>query len=568
MTTKLTRIASAGLFLLLLSVTLGAGKAQAQELVPVPQGFGTINDVIQGDTLADGTRRNPEAIYVLERNGRYLTNGRLRHEGGYHLQIVAADGEGAPPVVQPGVREDGTADNPQMQMNGDFTLRGLWILNRSDAGGDNSNGIVIGTEGITGVIDQCIFEVATWLGVRVNTPGVTLKVTNSVVRNLINGADPGNGKFLDPRGTNPELFYLENNTFYNMTSEVTRESGAFIKNYFFNHNTLFNVGSISRNDARVHKSRIMNGTFTNNQLINVASLGDITTEYDYFGGAVIGRTDVGALWPLDSLKADGLGFAETDRNVRITNNNIYWAPNLKDYYNSNDTLQIYSLLSPLGVQQMSEGLVTMANNLEEDPGFAAPPPEDRAVNYATAWYTTFCKTDPVDPGCDFGTNYAEYDPLVSVPGSPWPLPEDFSYDMAAASYTGGTGGFPIGDLNWFPEQKAAWLAAGGGQGTIVANEEFGEVPAAFALHGNFPNPFNPKTTVVFDLAAPADVSVHIYDILGRNVMTIAAQSFQAGARQSVNVDASSLASGMYLYQVVAKSATDVVAQTGKMVLLK
>ena len=40
---------------------------------------------------------------------------------------------------------------------------------------------------------------------------------------------------------------------------------------------------------------------------------------------------------------------------------------------------------------------------------------------------------------------------------------------------------------------------------------------AFQLHGNYPNPFNPSTRVVFDRSA-AEVTVHIFDVLGRNVV--------------------------------------------------
>ena len=84
--------------ILALAMTLGlfAGTdAYAQSEVMVASGFGTLNDAIEGDTLADGSRRDPEAVYVLERNGRYLVNGRVTHKGGYHLRVVAAEGDGA-----------------------------------------------------------------------------------------------------------------------------------------------------------------------------------------------------------------------------------------------------------------------------------------------------------------------------------------------------------------------------------------------------------------------------------------------------------------------------------------
>ena len=49
----------------------------------------------------------------------------------------------------------------------------------------------------------------------------------------------------------------------------------------------------------------------------------------------------------------------------------------------------------------------------------------------------------------------------------------------------------------------------------VAVDEPEEIPAAFALHGNYPNPFNPSTNIVFDLPETADVTLEVFDLLGR-----------------------------------------------------
>ena len=541
----------------------------AQTEVVIEGGFGTINDAIMGDTLADGSRRDVDAVYVLKRDARYLTNGRVKGTQGYHLKIITEEGTGAPPIVQHGVRTDGTSDAANFEFLDDFTLQGMYILNQDDLGGEKRTGIIVNTAGVTGVLDGIYMEVTGWLGVRINVDSTHTTIKNSVIRNLISPADPGNGKFLDPRGNNPGSLYFENNTFYNMTSEIVRESGGFHENFFFNHNTVFNVAALSRNDARVHKSRIMNGTFTNNMFVNMAPLGDVTTDWDFFGGAVADPPDLGALFPLDSLAAQDLGFAESDRKVRINNNNVYFSQEMMDFFAGVDTVQVLSMLSTLGQAQLDsgDGTVTMGSMLNEDPGFTAPPDNSIAVAYATAWYSTFCQSTPVEDGCIFATNQAEWDPTVSIAASPWPLPEDFSYDTSTASYTGGTGGFPIGDLNWFPDQKEAWLAAGGGTGVLVSNE-LDEVPSGFALHGNFPNPFNPSTNVLLDLATDANVAVEVFDLAGRQVLSVPTQRMQAGTRQAVRIDAKNLASGVYFYQVNINAGSKNFAQNGKMVLMK
>ena len=539
----------------------------AQREVVVEQGFGTLNDAIEGDTLADGSRVDPETVYILNRGERYLVNGRVTHSG-YHLRVQASEGDGPLPIIQQGVREDGTSDNHSFELNGDFTFTNLWLLNHDDGGTKKSRGLLVNEPGITGTLDGCVYEVGTWLGIRINVDDVTMIIKNSVIRNLVRTDDPGNGKFIDPRSNDPALLYFENNTFYNMTSEIVRESGGFYEEFFFNHNTVYNVAALSRNDARVHKSRVMKGTFTNNLFVNMAALGDITTDFDFFGGVVVDPPDVGALFPLDSLNAEDLGFMETDRDVQITNNNFFWDQELVDFYAAKDTVQLLSILSPLAETQVGEGLITFENNIESDPGLTGPPDVMNAIAYATEWYDNFCAVDPVPAGCDFSTNPGEWDPLVSIPAAPWPLPEDFSYDTASEAYTAGTGGFPLGDLNWFPDKKAEWEAAGGGTGTLVSNEEFDELPETFTLHGNFPNPFNPTTNILLDLAAPAEITVEVFDLLGRNVLTMPRQQMQSGSNQTINVDASHLASGIYIYQVHAKTGAENFIESGKMILLK
>jgi hypothetical protein len=105
------------------------------------------------------------------------------------------------------------------------------------------------------------------------------------------------------------------------------------------------------------------------------------------------------------------------------------------------------------------------------------------------------------------------------------------------------------------------------RGTLTNVEPGIGLPTEFALHGNYPNPFNPTTNIRFDLPQSADVRVEMYDILGRQVMTMQ-HSMQAGANQTISVDAAHLASGTYLYRVVAEMQGATRVETGKMLLVK
>ena len=89
------------------------------------------------------------------------------------------------------------------------------------------------------------------------------------------------------------------------------------------------------------------------------------------------------------------------------------------------------------------------------------------------------------------------------------------------------------------------------------------VPTDYALDQNYPNPFNPSTTITYQLPKSGNVTLKIYDMLGKEVMTLVNEQKEMG-RYSVQFNASSLASGMYVYQLRANDYTS----TKKMLLLK
>jgi hypothetical protein len=103
------------------------------------------------------------------------------------------------------------------------------------------------------------------------------------------------------------------------------------------------------------------------------------------------------------------------------------------------------------------------------------------------------------------------------------------------------------------------IEMGSYEGAVVKLEQ---LPVDFALNQNYPNPFNPVTTVSFNLPVATDYTLTIYNVTGQQVTEFAG-SADAGV-VSVDVDASSWASGVYFYRLTAGDFSD----TKKMVLLK
>jgi hypothetical protein len=87
-------------------------------------------------------------------------------------------------------------------------------------------------------------------------------------------------------------------------------------------------------------------------------------------------------------------------------------------------------------------------------------------------------------------------------------------------------------------------------GTTTAIAGPAEVPSGVVLHQNFPNPFNPTTTITFELPATDHVSLRIYDMLGREVRSLMNNRMGPGTH-SVRMDAGGLASGVYVYRLQA-----------------
>jgi hypothetical protein len=89
------------------------------------------------------------------------------------------------------------------------------------------------------------------------------------------------------------------------------------------------------------------------------------------------------------------------------------------------------------------------------------------------------------------------------------------------------------------------------------------MPTTYALHQNFPNPFNPVTKIQFGLPNDGNVRLSIYNTIGQEIKVLINQQLSAG-KYSVDFDASGLTNGIYFYRLQAGSFS----QTKKLILLK
>ncbi len=101
------------------------------------------------------------------------------------------------------------------------------------------------------------------------------------------------------------------------------------------------------------------------------------------------------------------------------------------------------------------------------------------------------------------------------------------------------------------------------QSTSGTKENDLEIPQSFILYQNHPNPFNPYTIISYQLTVSSDITLKVYDLLGREVATLV-DEYKPRGKYEIEFSASALPSGVYFYQLKASNYIE----TKKMSLLK
>jgi len=109
----------------------------------------------------------------------------------------------------------------------------------------------------------------------------------------------------------------------------------------------------------------------------------------------------------------------------------------------------------------------------------------------------------------------------------------------------------------------SWVTANGGLITGTGNNSALTIPDSYQLSQNYPNPFNPSTKINFTIPVNGQVSLKVYNILGKEVMSLVNDVITAG-RHEITFDGSNLNSGTYFYRLQSGNFVE----TKKMLLVK
>jgi len=524
------------IFVLVLFIGLSTQTGLAREVTVLSMQNGGVVDGLAQTIIADSAARAaalPErTTYVLDNGGTYPIITTIEPIG-YFLHIRTADPAGAKAALVPSMRED-EGYNRILDIRSDTKLENLIIealRSYIDGALDNTrqnirlwNGAKLTAIGCVIAHDRKGDAIGTW------ELGSSIFLEDCMLHSCGHFRDMGgNGRGIDARAAMDTLSIV-NCTLFNFTgSAVVDFFREGIQVVLFDHNTVMNVGGATFQLGMSPKSTVTNNIFANgnlwgnyppHQIIKHGPDWEPTEEATY-------------VMSLDTMEVDWEHF--------VANNNVFWDQEYKNMWALSDTIVPPGVIQPTLADNNS---FTGDATFEEALTFAAPPPSN--YDYYAATFAD--PTAVIFPPVNF------YFGLASD--------IDLSYGTTAASYTAAGGGFPLGDLNYYPDKKVEWEAAGRPL-TAIENETNKKNATNFELLQNYPNPFNPTTEIKFNLKKSDVISLKVYDVLGKEVATLVNKKMNAG-KHSIDFDASNLSSGTYFYKITSGGQVAV----RKMLLLK
>ncbi len=417
----------------------------------------SLYDAVMGDTVAGGARKNLNRVYKLKRGGYYWLTQRIANDG-FPLRIVGEIPgntlETAPAVVQM-VSKEGSVDGRIFTGLHDMVLKNLWLTGRDDNGTQTYyQPIQIDANGKRFVFDNCVLEQTNFALIAFTGKDNVIYFTNNKFRNLL--GKPSTQQW-EGRGisiwADQDTVIVENNTFFNIQFTVLQIEGGAAKYLRFNHNTMINVG---RNFMAGGWFRT--AYFANNLLVNGFWHGEGYSDYSNPGRDP--RSLYAGMWGISPLPSK-YG-TEAGRRILFTKFASWRDPFFTTKYG--DTIRTQFIVGPVtrldfleklaedGVSKFYEQVKVVDTTwLSERPNFTAYPVS--AAMRDSMWRNITQLRSGATPAADYHYAVTEY-----ATGITWPLPENFAYSTPANLITAGTDGLPLGDLNWFPAQKATFEA--------------------------------------------------------------------------------------------------------------
>jgi hypothetical protein len=496
------------LILMMLGFILACNTLSAQEEVLIKKtDWGDYTDIkysILSDSIAIymATATDKDVWFVLERNSIYFVAAEITNSD-FHLRIKAEEGSGNLPLIMLKLNDD-TGDWPNMFSTlSNVTFENIHITyehgDKLKQYGHKINNF--GGEGSKIIFKGCYLERERQAPIRLAASDMTVLIEDCRLGNVGERTSiDGNGRMFDARSNAADSVIIRNSTFYNISDRVFRTMGAHINYVEMDHITALN--HLGRHGCiqltSVGKAVIKNWLFIDPQMLGSgrSAMAEEHAKYDE--------------WELQHYITLDSDF-DNATELEIHHNNFANTQEVKDKWASIDSLEAPSLMNPLILEIMGDAADTAF--LEPEVVEFANVPEMPYIIIDSI----YAKYQPDDMNNSFGVYW--HDTTVFIQNI------DVSYASSYTSYTAAEGGFPLGDLNAFPNQKANWLAGLGPAASSAVNEVSVESDNLLEC---YPNPFKDETTINYSVEENAKVVVAIYSVNGQLVNMLVNQTQSAG----------------------------------------
>ncbi len=550
------KIVFTNLFLL---VFAGAMLAQSADTVYVPANkedgtpyYDSIIEKVVADTNASGQQLH--SVYKLERGKFYILNKAISLRNPIHLVAdppVANDPDKTPPKIMSNINEDGGTSTGSLIITwADITVKNIW-LSGIDLGGVNhgwgtQGALQVNSPGVKVVLDGIWCDYNSWSSFGTNQPNTKWFVNNFHARNEQNEGDQWTTFLFYIEGATVIDSFVVTNSSYFQSNSCFLFPPSVVKYLEVDHCTFVNSYKWP-----FHQTQWLNAKFTNNIFYNSGALSLTPAEAESQDPDQL----MYGLVNVDTLFANEVGgdtlvseytIPENQRQIVVKNNLWYYSPEIQSYLSAHP-----DVLQPVFMNERTKAMfdndatwpgLVLENTWNQDPMFNDFPRLGEAVAKLAQACTDIRagSTHGWDWDGDQLTDPDFYKLLIQ-----YPTTENFK---SHAGLTG-TDGKPIGDLSYWPEY------------TDVEEEE--SIPTEYTLEQNFPNPFNPATTIKFAVPAAGRFSLKVFNILGQEIATLINGELSSGHHE-VKFNAGKLSSGLYIYRLSGEN----VSISKKMMLLK
>ncbi len=479
--------------------------------------FSILSDSIPTIIAKKGT----DVKFVLKRDGFYYIASKIEAFN-YHLWIKAEDGQGALPRIH--LMQDPStsawAENPTIITQKDVTIQNIHF-DFSKIGYEKQYAtacLFFGGEGSVVKLKGCYIDRDRQAAFRLNAANMKAYINDCRFGNL---GEPnqcnGLGRFIECRNFAVDTVRVQNSTFYGAGDRIFRNVGGHINYLEMDHVTILDHmgrhGGIDINTAL--KVKITNTICRNPQI-----LGTGTPEHaDECPEFTLGGND-NLYWVM--LANPYLGYV--DPQVEIHNNNWFSEQKVIDELTALPAVSYDATIFYKVAEDMNPYLESLLGESVND---AFMTPEILEFTNVPVWnekYVKWANKAHTKGDMNNGLSDDAGKTVIILDTSVFIQNYDVSYSTSSMSYTAGTGGFPLGDLNAFPAKKAEWEAWDGTSGIKAQKANKSNINGLTS----YPNPFISGTNMKFEMVKDGDVSLMVYNIQGELVNVLVNQEQSAG----------------------------------------